>query len=88
MERSDWITIISMFGGVLLTTLGSAIHLSFKMGGVTEKVMLMEKTMENMTMRIPRMEVEIAEIKVKVDALWQSEMARGKQIRAGDRERN
>jgi hypothetical protein len=81
MKRSDWIAICSMIVGVFITTIGSVVYLSFKIGGLTEKLMSMERTMENMAERIPRMEVEIAEIRVKVDALWQRDISKTKTIK-------
>jgi len=47
-------------------------------------VMSMEKTMENMVERITRLEVEVAEIKVKVDALWQRDLSNVKPTRNVD----
>jgi len=77
MKRSDWIAICSMIVGVLLTTIGSAVHLSYKIGGISEKISSMDKRIDvieqdikEMRVDISELRVEMAEIRVKVDELW------------------
>jgi hypothetical protein len=58
MKRSDWITITGMVVSILITTIGSALYLAFKVGGINELVE-----------RIPRMEADIGKIRVDVNDL-------------------
>jgi hypothetical protein len=87
METSDWIAICSMFGSVLITTIGSALYLSFRIGGSNEKMMSMalsidklDKTMERNTRElseeIGEIRIDMAEMKVKVDELWRDHVDR------------
>ena len=73
MNNSDWITIWGIAIGLFVTTIGSALLLSFKIGGLHEKVISMEKIFQ----RIPRIEgtivqiqVKMTEMQVKLDLLW------------------
>jgi hypothetical protein len=56
METSDWIAIYSIVASVLIATIGSALYLSYRIGGSNEKMVLMavsidklENTMERNT---------------------------------------
>jgi len=77
METSDWIAICSMIAGVLITTIGSALYLSFRIGVSNEKITCMvtsidklDKTMERNTGElrddIASLKSDVGEIRVEM----------------------
>jgi hypothetical protein len=84
METSDWITIYSMVATVLMTTIGSALYVSFKIGGSDEKMISMaisidklerntKELRDDMTLLrsdVSEIRVDMTEMKVKVGELW------------------
>lgn len=73
MKRSDWITITSMIVGVFLTTIGSVVHLSYKIGGIDQKITSVEKNMEDNMKKtdnaIAEVRNDIKDLKTDVSAL-------------------
>lgn len=70
MNTSDWIAIGSIAVGLFITIIGSALVLSFKIGGLNEKMTTMEKAIEKLTEAIDQTKVTIAAMLVKLDVLW------------------
>ncbi|MEJ0029540.1 MAG: hypothetical protein WDO15_03875 [Bacteroidota bacterium] len=77
MQTSEWIAVGGIVTGLLATTIGSTLYLSFKIGGVNEKVNSLGVRMDSMEIRMNSLEgaiteirVDIAEMRVKVDSLW------------------
>jgi hypothetical protein len=83
METSDWIAVCSMVGSVLVTTIGTALYLSFRIGGSNEKMMSMAVSINGLRADITSLKsdigevrVDMAEMKVKVDELWRDHVDR------------
>ena len=77
METSDWIAICSMVTSVLLTTIGSALYVSFRIGASNEKIISMavsidklDKTMERNTKElredITSLKSDVGEIRIEM----------------------
>jgi len=78
MSTSDWIAIGSIAVGLFVTIIGSALLLSFKIGGVNEKVMSIEKCLEKLTDTVDRLKVDVTEIKVKLEVLWTDHLSKNR----------
>jgi hypothetical protein len=61
METSDWIAVCSMVGSVLVTTIGTALYLSFRIGGSNEKMMLMALSIDKLDKNMERNTRELRE---------------------------
>jgi hypothetical protein len=61
METSDWIAICSMIASVLITTIGSALYLSFRIGGFNEKMMSMATSIDKLDTTMERNTKELRE---------------------------
>jgi hypothetical protein len=72
MSISDWIAIIGISTGLMVTTISGFLLLAFRIGAVNEKIIRMETTLE----RIPWIELTLAQLLVKVEVLWQDNMAK------------
>jgi hypothetical protein len=71
MKRSNW----SAHWGVvasIFATIGSSSVLAFKIGVINEKVISIEKTLED----ILEMKTDITEMKVKLDVLWRAHLSK------------
>ena len=76
MNNSDWITIWGIAAGLFVTTIGSALLLSFKIGGLHQQVTSMAKNLDGVMRDIEKIRYTIGQILVKVDVLWKSHNAR------------
>src|ERR1044071_2782764 len=76
MSTSDWIAISGITTGLFITIVGSLWHLSFKIGGLTEKVTSMDRSLEKLTDTTSDMRVELGEMQVKLDVLWRPHVSR------------
>jgi hypothetical protein len=77
METSDWIAIYSMVASVLIATIGSALYLSYRIGGSNEKIVSMavsidklEDTMERNTKElredVAALKADVGEVRVEM----------------------
>ena len=73
MRETDW-TIWIALAGLFVTIIGSSILLAFKIGGIKEKIMSMEKTLED----LPRMRTDLTEMQVKIDVLWRIHLSKSR----------
>lgn len=81
MKHSEWIAIGGIATGLFASIIGSAIYLSFKIGGVNEKVNSLEIRMTSVEDSLTgikedvrQLQVDVAEIRVKVDVLWEDKV--------------
>lgn len=77
MKRADWIAIGGIVVSVLVTTIGSASYLGYKLGTLTEKVTSMAEDISGIKTEIVEIRGDISdirgdlkEIQVKLDILW------------------
>jgi hypothetical protein len=56
METSDWIAIASMMASTFIATIGSALYLSFRIGGNNERIMSMATSIDRLDNRIDKLE--------------------------------
>ena len=73
MRETDW-TIWIALAGLFVTIIGSSILLAFKIGGINEKIMWMEKPLED----LPRMRTDLTEMQVKIDVLWRIHLSKSR----------
>ena len=77
MNTSDWIAICSMIVSLLIAIVGSAVYLSFRIGGSDEKMSVMamsinevKEDVRSLKSDVGEIRVDMGEMKVKVDELW------------------
>jgi hypothetical protein len=66
MKRSEWIAL----AGIVTPILGGLGYIIFSMGGLTEKVITIEKSVERLEVQMKNMDDRVDEINTKVDILW------------------
>jgi hypothetical protein len=72
MKTSDRVGIWLAVAGLFVTVIGSSSLLAFKIGSVNEKVLTIEKSLED----LPKMKTGITDMQVKLDVLWRLHLSK------------
>ena len=72
MSNSDWITIWGIAITFFVTMIGSVWMLAFRIGGLTQRITSIEKTLED----LPRIKYSLGQLIVKVDVLWHHHLSK------------
>lgn len=76
MSISDWIAIIGIATGLMVTTISGFLLLAFRIGAVNEKIIRMESTLKSVEQEIPLIKLTIAHMLGRLDVLWHTHLAR------------